>query len=102
MSPVPSTHSLQKRLGDFALDQAPLGGADSRPFMPPAILQRKAMAGRGAWRCAFLMHRTKRRERLLDDELRVVRTLKHAGIAKEFGVIEAEGYLFAVMELVEG
>ena len=39
---------------------------------------------------------------LLRNELRVAQTLSHPGIVQELGLAEADGVLFAVMELVEG
>jgi AAA+ superfamily predicted ATPase len=39
---------------------------------------------------------------LLRNELNVVRMLRHPGIVREFGIVEADGLLIAVMELVKG
>lgn len=102
MSPAPSTDTLQKRLGDFALDPAPLGrdglktihAADNLASQENGWPQRVAVC---------IPHAQDEEARaLLEHELRAVRALRHPGIAGEFGVAEAEGCLFAVTELAEG
>src|SRR5574340_888662 len=98
MSPAPSTDTLQKRLGDFALDPAPLGrdglktihAADNLASQENGWPQRVAVC---------IPHAQDEEARaLLEHELRAVRALRHPGIAGEFGVAEAEGCLFAVTE----
>ncbi len=102
MSPAPSTDTLQKRLGDFALDPAPLGrdglktihAADNLASQENGWPQRVAVC---------IPHAQDEEARaLLEHELRAVRALRHPGIAGEFGIAEAEGCLFAVTELAEG
>ena len=102
MSPDTPTDLLQRRLGDFALDAAPLGQNKLKTVYAADNLA----AQNNGWpqRVAVCIPHAQDEETrtLLNQELRMVHTLKHPGIAREFGVGEAEGCLFAVLELVEG
>lgn len=102
MNPATPTDSLQKRLGDFVLDPVPLG----RDWLKTVYAAGNLAAENNGWpqRVAVCIPDAQDEEArtLLDHELRAVRTLKYPGVAREFGVIEAEGCLLAVMELVEG
>ncbi len=102
MNPATPTDSPQKRLGDFVLDAVPL----VRGVLKTVYAADNLAAQSNGWpqRVAVCIPHAQDEEArmLLDSELRVVRTLKHVGIAREFGVIEAEGCLFVVMERVEG
>ncbi len=102
MSPGTSIHSPQKHLGDFALDPVPLGQGRFKAVYAASNLAAES----NGWpqRVAVCIPHAQDEEAraLLDNELRGVRNLKHPGIVKEFGIGEANGCLFAVMELVEG
>ncbi|WP_435626901.1 protein kinase domain-containing protein [Candidatus Ferrigenium straubiae] len=102
MSPATSTDTPQKRVGDFALDQAPLQRDGFKTVYAAGNL---APQGNG-WpqRVAVCIPHAQDEEAraLLEHELRAVRTLQHPGIATAFGIGEADGCLFAVAELVQG
>ena len=102
MNPDTSTRSLQKQLGDFVLDAAPLAQGGYKAVYAASNLATE----NNGWpqRVAVCVPHVQDEEArtLLEHELRVARTLKHPGIAREFGIGEADGCLFAVMELVQG
>ena len=101
MSPATPTDSPHKRLGDFVLDAATLGQSRLKTVYAADNLATK----NNGWplRVAVCIPDAQDEEArtLLEHELRAVRALQHPGIVREFGIAEADGCLFAVMELVE-
>lgn len=102
MSPTTPTDTPYKRLGDFVLDPVPLWRDG---FKAVHAADNFATESNG-WPQRVMVcipdAQDEEARTLLDHELRAVRTLQHPGIAREFGIVEAEGCLFAVMELVQG
>lgn len=90
-----------ERLGDFLIEH-PLG----RGGFKTVYAARNLAPERNGWpeRVAVCVPHAQDEEarELLRNELRVVQTLNHSGIVHEFGMDEADGRLFAVIELVEG
>lgn len=90
-----------ERLGDFLIEQA-LGNGG----LKTVYAVRNLAADANGWpeRVAVCVPHAQDKETraLLANELRVVRTLAHPGIVQAFGLGEADGVLFAVMELVQG
>lgn len=89
------------RLGDFVIER-PLGRGGFKTVYAASNLS----AAANGWpaRVAVCVPHAQDDEarQLLANELRVVRTLDHPGIVREFGLAEDGGLQFAVMELVEG
>ncbi|MGH8693140.1 MAG: protein kinase domain-containing protein, partial [Burkholderiales bacterium] len=98
---VPWAGRTGARLGDFVIE-----GTLGRGGFKTVYAARNLAAARNGWpeRVAVCVPHAQDEEArdLLANELRVVRTLDHPGIVQEYGLDEAEGILFAVMELVEG
>lgn len=92
----------QKRLGDFALNPVPLWSDGLKAVHAAGNLASQS----NGWpqRVAVCIPHAQDEEAraLLEQELRAMRALQHPGIATEYGLGEADGCLFAVMELVEG
>ncbi len=90
-----------ERLGDFEIEQL-LG----RGGFKTVYAARNLAAAANGWpeRVAVCVPHAQDQEAraLLRNELRVVQALTHPGIVREYGLAEARGCLFAVMELVEG
>ncbi len=101
MSPDTSIHT-PNRLGNFVLDAAPL----SRDGFKTAYAASNLAAESNGWPQRVMVWVPQAQDEearaLLAHELRVVSTLKHPGIARQFGIVEADSCLFVVMELVEG
>lgn len=97
-----TTDAPPRRLGDFSVDSVPV----ARDVLYTVYAADNLAAKRNGWpqRVAVCVPQIQDDEArtLLDSELRVVRSLKHAGIAGTFGSGEAAGCLFAVTEWVEG
>ena len=89
------------RLGDWQIEQS-IG----RGSFKSVYAARNLNPARNGWpgRVALCLPHAQDGEarELLRNEVRVVSTLSHPGIVREYGVEEADGRLFAIMELVEG
>ena len=90
-----------ERLGDFQIERL-LG----RGGLKTVYAARNLAARANGWPqqvavCVPHAQDEEARE-LLRNELRVVQTLDHPAIVREYGLAEARGQLFAVMELVQG
>lgn len=102
MSPANPTDTPQKRLGDFALDPAPLQRDGLTTIHAAANLAPQDNGWPQRVAVCITHAQDEEARTLLEHELRAVRTLQHPGIAREFGIGEAQGSLFAVTELAEG
>lgn len=102
MSPATPTDPPHKRLGDFVLDAVPLGQGRLKTVYAADNLAAQSNGWPQQVAVCIPGNQDEEARTLLEHELRAVRTLQHPGIAREFGIAEADGCLFAVMELVEG
>jgi len=102
MNPATPTNSSLKRLGDFVLDAVPLGRGGLKTVYAADNLAAQSNGWPQQVAVCIPLAQDEEARTLLEHELRAVRTLQHPGIARELGIVEADGCLFAVMELVEG
>ena len=102
MSSVPPIRPLPKRLGDFTPAPTPVGQGGFKAVYAAGNMAAESNGWTQRVAVCIPHVQDDATRALLDKELRAVRALQHDGIVKGFGIGEAQGYVFAVMELVDG